>query len=84
MPVGKVVSDKQLISDCRTNARKLTQAANRGDFTAAFEEAKALRYNLEVLRVKGDAKHEVERVENCSPADDMRRRGRSTATIRRR
>ena len=63
MPVGKVVSDKQLISDCRTNARKLTQAANRGDFTAAFEEAKALRYNLEVLRVKGDAKHEVERVE---------------------
>ena len=63
MPAGKVVSDRQLISDCRMNARKLTQAANKGDFIAAFEEAKALRYNLEVLRVKGDAKHEVERVE---------------------
>lgn len=63
MSVGKVVSDKQLISDCRTNARKLTQAANKGDFITAFEEAKALRYNLEVLRLKGDAKQEVERVD---------------------
>ena len=63
MSVGKVVSDKQLIADCRTNARKLTQAANKGDFITAFEEAKALRYNLEVLRLKGDAKHEVERVD---------------------
>ena len=63
MPVGNVVSDKKLIADCRTNARKLTQAANKGDFITAFEEAKALRYNLEVLRLKGDAKHEVERVD---------------------
>lgn len=75
MTVGNVVSDKKLIADCRTNARKLTQAANKGDFITAFEEAKALRYNLEVLRLKGDAKQEVERVEKLLSRGRHARKG---------
>ena len=58
--VSHIVSDKKLIADCRMNARALTKAANEGDFTTAFERAKALRFNLEVLRLKGDARKAVE------------------------
>ena len=60
MSVSHIVSDKKLIADCRMNARNLTKAANEGDFKTAFEHAKALRFNLEVLRMKGDARKEVE------------------------
>ena len=58
--VSHIVSDKKLIADCRMNARALTKAANEGDFKGAFERAKALRFNLEVLRLKGDARKAVE------------------------
>jgi len=60
MSVAHIVSDKKLIADCRMNARNLTKAANEGDFKGAFEHAKALRFNLEVLRMKGDAKKVVD------------------------
>jgi len=59
MSVSHIVSDKKLIADCRMNARALTKAANEGDFKTAFEHSKALRFNLEVLRLKGDAKKVV-------------------------
>lgn len=60
MSIAHIVSDKKLIADCRMNARALTKAANEGDFKGAFEHAKALRFNLEVLRMKGDAKKVVD------------------------
>lgn len=75
MSVLHVVSDKKQIADCRMNARKLTQAANKGDFITAFEEAQKLRYNLEVLRRKGDAKHEVDRVEKLLSRGRHARKG---------
>ena len=62
-PVGRIVSDKKLIADCRMNARALTKAANESDFATAFERAKALRFNLEVLRMKSDARKVVEDLE---------------------
>ena len=63
MPVRDVVGDRKLIGDCRMNARKLTQAANAGDFATALEAAQHLRYNLELLRMKGDAKKAVFKLE---------------------
>ena len=63
MPVRDVVGDRKLIGDCRMNARKLTQAANAGDFATALEAAQHLRYNLELLRMKGDAKKAVLKLE---------------------
>lgn len=63
-PVSDVLSGKKLIGDCRTSARKLTEAANAGDFGTAFDESAKLRFNLELLRQREDAKKEVVRVEN--------------------
>lgn len=63
MKVRDIVSDRKLVSDCRMNARKLTKAANDGDFATAFDQAQKLRYNLEVLRQKVGAKKEIARTE---------------------
>jgi hypothetical protein len=70
MSVSHIVSDKKLIADCRMNARALTKAANEGDFKTAFEHSKALRFNLEVLRLKGDAKKVV------ADAESLLKKGR--------
>lgn len=63
MRVKDIISDRKLIADCRMNARKLTKAANSGDFAAAFDQAQKLRYNIEVLGQKGAAKKEIARIE---------------------
>lgn len=63
MKVRDIVSDRKLVADCRMNARKLTKAANDGDFATAFDQAQKLRYNLEVLRQKAGAKKEIARTE---------------------
>lgn len=63
MRVGEIESSRKLIADCRMNARKLTKAANDGDFATAFDQAQKLRYNLEVLRHIAEAKKAVARTE---------------------
>lgn len=62
--VRDVVSDTLLLGSIRQNAKDLTQAANEGDFTLAFEAAQKLRFNLEVLRQKRDAKKYITKIES--------------------
>ena len=62
---GKSVSwllrDRQEIGICRDQARRLTKATNEGDYATALEAAGRLRYHLEILRQKGDARKAAEK-----------------------
>lgn len=61
MSVRQIMSDNQLIGDCRKGVRDMTKAVNEGDFITALETAQKLRENLEVMRRKADAKKAIER-----------------------
>lgn len=60
LSVGGILS-KKLDNDCRAGLREVVSAANKKDYATAFEEARKLRANIEVLRLRGAAKERISR-----------------------
>ena len=57
--VRYIQSDKAVAKECSGHTRRLTEAVSKKDFAAALEEAMNLRYKLELLRFKNEARKAV-------------------------
>ncbi len=64
MSVRDILSDRKLIDDSGDRSKKMVALINKGDYLGAFNLAVKLRENLELLKLKADAKKEIAKIEN--------------------
>lgn len=75
-PVREILRNEKTIGDCRSNAKRMVEAINKGDYIKALDAAQKLQGNFEYMRQKAEAKKEIHRVEK------LLRRGRHAKKIR--
>jgi hypothetical protein len=62
--VKDIVSDSDLVKALRNSGKKLVKALNKQDYNTALELLAGMRFNVEMIRARNEAKRLINRTEN--------------------